>query len=102
MDGCPRHDGLVWFGPSGRLRPDHRYVTETWGKGVATEAAARVLDYGFREFQFDPIVAVTHPANAASHNVLKKIGLQAGGMQFHYGLDLSYFSLSRRDRLTDQ
>lgn len=94
--------GLFPLEDCGLIEIGYRYVTETWGKGVATEAAARVLDYGFREFQFDPIVAVTHPENAGSHNVLKKIGLRAGGMQFHYGLDLSYFSLSRRDRLTDQ
>jgi RimJ/RimL family protein N-acetyltransferase len=69
---------------------------------VATEAARRVLGHGFRDFEFDPIVAVTHPENSASQNVLKKIGLRSGGLQFHYGLDFRFLSLARADYLSAQ
>lgn len=71
----------------------YRYQTNAWGGGVATEAAAAVLKLGFEEFGFDPIVAVTHPDNAASQQVLRKIGLKAMGLKKVYGLDLSYFEL---------
>lgn len=80
----------------------YRYITAAWGNGVATEAAERVLDYGFRDFNFDPIVGVTHPDNAGSQRVLQKIGLRPGGLQFHYGLDLSFFSLGRAEFLTSR
>ncbi len=94
--------GLFPLEATGLIEIGYRYITAAWGKGVATEAAARVLDYGFREFAFDPIVAVTHPENSGSQQVLGKIGLQSGGLQFHYGLDLCFFSLSRDDYLTSR
>jgi len=94
--------GLFPLEETGLIEIGYRYVTAAWGKGVATEAAARVLDHGFREFAFDPIVAVTHPQNAGSQAVLSKIGLKSGGLQFHYGLDLSFFSLGRDDYLTSR
>jgi RimJ/RimL family protein N-acetyltransferase len=65
---------------------------------VATEAAAAVLAHGFDVLGFDPIVAVTHPDNASSQQVLKKIGLRAKGLRRAYGLDLSYFELWSAER----
>ncbi len=91
--------GLFPLEESGLIEIGYRYVPPAWGKGVATEAAERVLDHGFRELELDPIVAVTHPENVGSQNVLTKIGLKAGGMQFHYGLDLCFFSLGRAEYL---
>ena len=98
-------DLIGWCGMFPLERTDlveigYRFITAAWGKGVATEAARRVLDHGFRALELDPIVAVTHPENAGSQNVLTKIGLESHGLQFHYGLDLSYFSLRRADYLT--
>ena len=107
VEWADQGESLGWCGlfpleASGLIEIGYRYVPETWGKGVATEAAARVLEHGFREFGFDPIVAVTHPENTGSQTVLTKIGLRPGGLQFHYGLDLSFFSLSRADYLSAQ
>ena len=58
-----------------------------------------MLDHGFRELGFDPIVALTHPANLASQRVLEKIGLKPRGEAFHYGQWLSYFDLARTEYL---
>jgi len=91
--------GLFPLEESGLIEIGYRYVTAVWGQGVATEAARVVLNHGFREFAFDPIVAVTHPENLGSHRVLMKIGLRPGGLQFQYGMDLSFFSLSRSNYL---
>jgi RimJ/RimL family protein N-acetyltransferase len=98
-----RQDGadfLGWCGlfpleDSGLIEIGYRYVRSAWGQGVATEAARAVLDYGFRDLCFDPIVAVTHPNNRASQRVLAKIGLIACGMASHYGQRVSFFRLSR-------
>ena len=68
-----------------------------WGQGVATEAARTVLDYGFRELGFDPIVGTIHPDNAASVRVMHKIGMKHMGTEFHYGLDGPFFRLSRAE-----
>ncbi|MDP6833010.1 MAG: GNAT family N-acetyltransferase [Alphaproteobacteria bacterium] len=91
--------GLFPLEDSGLIEIGYRYITAAWGQGVATEAAVEVLDHGFGEFAFDPIVAVTHPDNTGSQKVLRKIGLRPGGLRFQYGMDLSFFSLNRGDYL---
>ncbi len=58
-----------------------------------------MLDYGFRAFAFDPIVAVSHPDNRASHRVLEKIGLARQADAVHYRQTLAAFRLSRADYL---
>lgn len=91
--------GLMPLEQSGLVEIGYRYRPQAWGRGVATEAAARVLDHGFRDFGFDPIVAVAHPDNGASHRVLEKIGLVRVGSAFHYGQTLAFFRLSRESYL---
>jgi RimJ/RimL family protein N-acetyltransferase len=87
--------GLFPLEDSGLIEIGYRYVRNTWGKGIATEAARAVLDYGFFDLDLDPIVAVTHPDNRASQRVLEKIGLKARGLATHYGQSLALFHLTR-------
>jgi RimJ/RimL family protein N-acetyltransferase len=47
-----------------------------WNKGYAQEAAAAVLNYGYKTIGLKRIVAITALDNDASANVLEKIGLQ--------------------------
>jgi ribosomal-protein-alanine N-acetyltransferase len=49
--------------------------TEHWGKGIATEAGALMLDYGFRRLGLDRIVAVVQAENLASKRVVEKLGM---------------------------
>ncbi len=95
---------LGWCGvfplqDSGLIEVGYRFARKAWGRGLATEAAAAALDYGFRELELDPIVAVSHPDNAASHGVLQKIGLRAAGTAWHYGQELPFFELRRSEYL---
>lgn len=95
-------DFLGWCGlfpleDSGLVEIGYRFVPSTWGQGVATEAAERVLAFGFDDLRLDPIVAVTHRENVASQKVLEKIGLKSPGRRFHYGLDLAFFELARAE-----
>lgn len=46
-----------------------------WGKGVATEAAKRVLKYGFEQLRLPAIWAVANTDNYPSHRVMERIGL---------------------------
>jgi RimJ/RimL family protein N-acetyltransferase len=46
-----------------------------WGQGYATEAASAVRDEGFHRLELESIVAVHHPANAASARIMEKIGM---------------------------
>ena len=49
------------------------------GTGYAREAAAAVIDYGFRILRLETIRAYTDPGNAASQTVLLRCGLQNVG-----------------------
>ena len=46
-----------------------------WGRGLATEIAARCVDLAEHELRLAEIVGLTEPANQASRHVLEKVGL---------------------------
>lgn len=94
--------GLKPLEDTGLIEISYRYAKAAWGKGVATEAARKVLDLGFRTFGIDPIVAVTHPDNAGSQKVLENIGLEPNGTKIHYGQEQKFYSLSRESYLASR
>ena len=47
-----------------------------WGQGYATEAGRAIRDEAFERLGLESIVAVHHPANAASARVIEKLGMQ--------------------------
>jgi RimJ/RimL family protein N-acetyltransferase len=47
-----------------------------WGYGYATEAAAALLEFGFRELALERVTANCNAENAASARVLEKLGFQ--------------------------
>jgi len=51
------------------------FKSKYWNNGYATEAATAVLDYGFKEYDFDRISGWINPENAASRRVAEKVGL---------------------------
>jgi RimJ/RimL family protein N-acetyltransferase len=50
-----------------------------WGKGIAREAVARVIDYGFGELKLRRIFADTDPENPGSIGLLERLGFQREG-----------------------
>jgi len=62
-------EGEMWY----LLRP------ESWGKGIATEAARRLLAFGFGELGLHRIWATCLPENPASARVLEKNGMRNEG-----------------------
>ncbi len=50
-----------------------------WGRGYATEAAAALLAFGFRELKLHRIFATCDVANAASARVMEKVGMAREG-----------------------
>ena len=64
-----------------------------WGRGFATEAAAAVVEYGFRQLALTRICARAFTRNPASSRVLKKIGMKHEGTQRK--------SLRKNDELLD-
>ncbi|MCV6602222.1 MAG: GNAT family N-acetyltransferase [Cohaesibacter sp.] len=93
--------GWVFLVPLARQGPEieigYRFVQKAWGKGFASEAARSIRDHAFTQLNLEQIVAVTHPDNKGSQNVLKKLGLQQGKDRFAYDQILPFFALSRED-----
>lgn len=50
-----------------------------WGRGYATEATSAAVSFGFENLELNRIFAQCFSGNAASHRVLKKIGMQHEG-----------------------
>lgn len=52
---------------------------DSWGQGYATEAAGRLLSFGFTQLKLHRIFATCDPLNLASAGVLEKCGMQLEG-----------------------
>ncbi len=53
----------------------YRLKTKYWGKGIGTETAEAVLDFGFGELGLETICAAADVLNLASNKILTKIGM---------------------------
>jgi [ribosomal protein S5]-alanine N-acetyltransferase len=79
-------DELVGSARLGISSPTHRsgdigygVRRDLWGRGIATEAAALLLGFGFGPLGLHRIFAVHHPDNVASGRVLQKLGMRFEG-----------------------
>jgi RimJ/RimL family protein N-acetyltransferase len=52
-----------------------RLARAYWDRGLATEAALVVLDYGFEQLGLDEIVSFTSTTNLRSQRVMEKLGM---------------------------
>lgn len=57
----------------------YHYGYDSWGRGAATEVAARVTDFGLNDLGLRRIQGVVHIENGASMRVLEKNGYQREG-----------------------
>ena len=72
-----------------------RFVRDAWGHGYASEAAAAVMEHGFRTVGLDCIVAVLDPDNQRSRRVCEKLGMTAVGMRRAYDVDCALYVKQR-------
>jgi ribosomal-protein-alanine N-acetyltransferase len=54
-------------------------VRDQWGKGLATEIAQALIDFGTKDLKFPKIMAVTDRENAKSIHILTKLGFRKTG-----------------------
>lgn len=53
----------------------YRLTPSFWGKGLATEAATAVRDYGFEKLGFTELISIIQPENKRSIRVAEKVGM---------------------------
>jgi RimJ/RimL family protein N-acetyltransferase len=64
-----------------------RLARPWWGRGLATEGARAVLEFGFKNFDLPEIVSFTVPGNLRSRRVMEKLGLRYSEDFEHPGID---------------
>jgi len=69
-----RHGTKRQLGDEAELELGWTLESAAWGRGFATEAAAAVGQWAFRELQPRRLVSLIHPDNARSRRVAQKVG----------------------------
>jgi ribosomal-protein-alanine N-acetyltransferase len=69
--------GLLPWTIDGRYEVEVAYLLarEQWGRGLATEAAHAILDYGFQRLALPRLICLIDRENRASIRVAEKIGM---------------------------
>lgn len=62
------------------------FMTDYWGRGIATEAAAAIARAAFETVGLRALVCFTTPTNKGSRNVMEKVGFRHRGDFVHAGL----------------
>ncbi|MGB3534518.1 MAG: GNAT family N-acetyltransferase [Microcoleaceae cyanobacterium] len=71
------------------------FQPSSWGKGFATEAAERIIDYGFETLHLPILYAVVKPENQRSIRVTQRLNMEPlGHTNQYYGVDLLLFRLT--------
>ncbi len=71
-----------------RLHPDY------WDRGLATEAARAVRDYGFEKLELKRVISLIHPDNHASRRVTEKNGMTLEKETVFRGFPTQVFALT--------
>lgn len=72
----------------------YRLARPAWGQGIATEAAAALVEWAFARTGLERLVAVTFPENVASRNVLEKVGFRYDGMTDYKEFRVAHFTIT--------
>jgi RimJ/RimL family protein N-acetyltransferase len=72
---------------AGRPELGWRLARDSWGRGLATEAAVAVREDAFARLGLEELISIIHPENAASRRVATKVGMTIEGTVHHPGLD---------------
>jgi len=87
--------GLLFLPETEEVEVGYLLDKSFWGKGLATEAAQACLQYGFKNFDMESIVAIVHPENVASQRVTEKLGMSFVGEAHYFGMDCHRYSIER-------
>jgi len=69
-----------------------------WNRGIATEAARSVRDYGINELRLSRLISLIHPENAASRRVAEKNGMTLEKETTFRGFPTLVFSIGGADK----
>lgn len=80
--------GLQYLPELEEIEVGYLLARSFWGQGLATEAALLSVNFGFEEINLDHMIALVHPENSASLNVVNKCGFDYVETISLWGVDL--------------
>jgi len=94
-DGAFHGVGLLLPMPEGDdVEVGYRLARRSWGRGLATEAAAALIEHAFARLALPRVVAVVYPDNQPSRRVLSKLGFTHEGPREYRGARVEHFVLA--------
>jgi RimJ/RimL family protein N-acetyltransferase len=83
-----------WSGASDEIALSYVLCRASWRRGIATEAAGRLLQHAFEVQRLDRVMAVIMAGNTASRRVLEKLGMRfIEDAEPPQGKNLQYFRI---------
>ncbi len=86
--------GLRYMDNTTEIELGYTLAKAYWGKGLATEASRAVVRHAFEVLKLGRLVAIADPANMASVNVMKKLGMTFERTGHFYGSDCVLYALA--------
>jgi RimJ/RimL family protein N-acetyltransferase len=94
--------GLQRVGDTNEIEIGWWLARDSWGRGLATEAARPVVAFAFERLQLPRLISIVQPANTASIAVMERLGMRFERRARHGDLGLknpeievSIYSLAR-------
>ena len=87
--------GLRYIDELGETELLYLIVRPRWRQGLASEASARALAFGFETCGLDEIVALAMPENIGSRRVMEKAGMRYADELRLWDIDLVRYRLRR-------
>lgn len=69
-----------WNPRHGRAEIFYYIAREAWGKGIVTEAARAVVQFGLEKMELNRVEATVNLDNPASQRVMEKLGMKREGI----------------------
>ncbi|MGM9488502.1 GNAT family N-acetyltransferase [Ideonella sp. YS5] len=92
--GCIQHLGRDKAKP---LEIGWRLRRDRWGRGLASEAARTMARFAFETLHAPLLRAVCHLDNAASAQVMKRLGMRYSGIERWNDMDCLAYEISARE-----
>lgn len=91
--------GMIYFNyDDNQLEVEVAYalLPQYWGKGYATEITMSLIHFGFQDLKLQKLIAVVHPENASSQNVLIKCGMSNVGKINYWNKEIMKFEITNK------
>ncbi len=89
-------NGLQYLPETDETEVGYLLAKDHWGRGLATEGAVASLRFGFETLGLACVIALVHPENAASMNVIRKLGMPFTRKASYFGIRVNHYSISRQ------